>query len=100
MKTEKKPMSWPARCPSKPQMVVFSEKEWTWLAKTGGITKREIEIMRLMFQWWDKRKVAQGLNIKYNTVRAHFSNIYKRTGTHKETELLLEMIRRIQNMPK
>jgi len=84
----------------KRKTVVFSEKEWAWFKKSCGATKREIEVIRLMFQYWDKKKVAQGLNIKYNTVRAHFSNIYKRTGTHNQTELLLEILRRAYNMPK
>jgi len=84
----------------KNKTVVFSEKEWEWFKKSCGATKREIDVIMIMFQYWDKRKVAQGLNIKYNTVRAHLSNIYKRTGTHSQTELLMEMLTRTKNLYK
>jgi len=84
----------------KRQSIVFSEKEWDWFAKTGGITRRELVVMQLMLQGWSNRKIAQGLNIKYNTVRAHISNIYKRIGVHSKVELYVETIRRVYNVPK
>ncbi len=88
------------RFEKKRKSIVFNEKEWAWFAKTCGITRRELEVMRLMFQGWDNRMISQGLNIKYNTVRAHISNMYKRAGVHNKMGLVVELLKRIPNMPR
>jgi DNA-binding NarL/FixJ family response regulator len=80
--------------------LVFSQKEWHWFAKCCGLTRRELEVVRLMCQGWDNRQIAQGLNIKYNTVRAHLSNVYKRMGVKNKVSVMFALLEILRNMPK
>jgi len=80
--------------------LVFGSKEWHWFAKCFGLTNRELEVLRLMCQGWDNRQIAQGLNIKYNTARAHLGNIYKRIGVHNKVGVMFALLERLPNIPK
>ncbi len=82
------------------KVLVFSSKEWRWFGRCYGLTQREIEVLRLMCQGWDNRKIAQGLNIKYNTARAHMSNVYKRMGVHSKVEVIMTLLNNMKNMTK
>ena len=82
------------------KVLVFSSKEWHWFAKCWGLTKREVEVVRLMCQGWDSKKIAQGLNIKHNTARAHLSNIYKRMGVHSKLDVVMALLERLPNISK
>jgi len=82
------------------KVLVFSSKEWHWFAKCWGLTKREVEVVRLMCQGWDSKKIARGLNIKHNTARAHLSNIYKRMGVHSKLDVVMALLERLPNISK
>ncbi|MCF3642304.1 helix-turn-helix transcriptional regulator [Rhizobium sp. TRM95111] len=53
----------------------------------GSLTKRERQVLALIGQGLDSRKVAAVLGIAYFTVRKHRSNILAKLGLHDAAAL-------------
>ena len=47
---------------------------------TGGLSSREIEVLRLIAVGRSNQQIADELVISLNTVRRHVSNIFAKTG--------------------
>lgn len=52
----------------------------------GGLTRREIEVLRLVALGWTNRTVARKLWVTDETVKFHLSNIYRKLGVANRTE--------------
>ena len=50
------------------------------------LTKRELEVLRLLARGYSNVRIAQELCISEPTVRFHLRNIYDKTGAHSRTE--------------
>jgi DNA-binding CsgD family transcriptional regulator len=48
----------------------------------GGLTEREVEVLRLLAQGRSSREIGQQLVLSVRTVERHVANIYLKTGTH------------------
>jgi DNA-binding NarL/FixJ family response regulator len=46
----------------------------------GGLSSREIEVLRLLAAGRSNQQIADDLVISLNTVRRHVSNIFDKTG--------------------
>lgn len=79
---------------------VFNEREWEYFARCFGFTEREVFIVRLACQGWENDEIAQGLNIKYNTVKAHLGNIYRRMGVKNKVGMVLGLLEVWDKMPR
>ncbi len=53
----------------------------------AGITRRELEVLRLVAQGYADRRVADELYISERTVHAHLRNMLQKTETGNRTEL-------------
>ena len=51
-------------------------------------TKREEEVMLLLYKGRSKRKIASELFISENTVREYSRRLYKKFGIHSKEELV------------
>jgi DNA-binding CsgD family transcriptional regulator len=49
----------------------------TWPA---GLTRREVDVLRLVAARMSNREVAHGLNLSENTVAKHLTSIFNKTG--------------------
>ena len=57
---------------------------------TGGIlTRREIEIIRLIAQGLRNKAIAERLSISQATVKIHLHNVYEKLGIGGRLELML-----------
>jgi class 3 adenylate cyclase/DNA-binding CsgD family transcriptional regulator len=56
------------------------------LAYPGGLTKREVEVLRLIAGGRSNREIADELAISLNTVLRHVSNIFDKTGVANRAE--------------
>lgn len=54
-----------------------------------GLTRRELEVARLVGAGWSNHKIAEHLGIAVTTVRTHLSNIYTKLGHISRLELAL-----------
>lgn len=78
--------------------VVFNEREWDWYARNWGLTKREIDVVRMMCQGCSYEQTARGLGLKYNTVRALMGRVYKRMGTNNRQGVIIALLERLAVM--
>ena len=53
------------------------------------LTKRELQILQYVRQGYSARKVAEQLNISYETVRTHLKNIYQKLHVHTIVEAMV-----------
>jgi DNA-binding NarL/FixJ family response regulator len=58
------------------------------------LTKRELEVLRLMGQGWTNKRIAKELYITERTVRFHVENILRKLGVGSRTEAVMEGVRR------
>ncbi len=56
------------------------------LDEQPALTKREVEVLRLLARGYSNARIAQELGIRGPTVRFHLRNIYDKTGLQSRTE--------------
>jgi DNA-binding NarL/FixJ family response regulator len=60
----------------------------------GGMTGREIEILRLLGQGQTNKQIAYRLKISQKTVRNHISNFYSKLGVRDRSQAVLYAVRK------
>lgn len=59
------------------------------------ITKREKEILKLLEEGFDSKKIIGILGISYKTLSAHKRNLFIKTGVHSSSELTLWALKNV-----
>jgi DNA-binding NarL/FixJ family response regulator len=59
----------------------------------GGLTQRELEVLRLLATGLRNREIAAKLFLSEKTVKTHLTHIYQRLGLHDRVEVALYAIR-------
>lgn len=61
------------------------------LRKLAGsvLSRRENEIVQMLFKTWSNKEIANELNISERTVKFHVSNLLQKFGVHSRMELVL-----------
>lgn len=54
----------------------------------ASITEREKEILQLMVNGWDAKRIAAALNLSVLTVRKHISNIYEKLHVNSKAQVI------------
>jgi DNA-binding NarL/FixJ family response regulator len=57
-------------------------------AYPGGLTEREVEVLRLVVQGLNNPEIAERLYISRRTVDAHMRRIYERLGLSSRAEVV------------
>ena len=78
----------------------FSKEQFEYIQKCFRFSDRETQVLKLMFEGLDNKKIAKRLGLRYNTVKAHFSNIYKLTGAKSKSDLIVHLVKIMQNQGK
>jgi NarL family two-component system response regulator LiaR len=55
----------------------------------GGLTEREIELLRLMTRGLSNKEIASEVSLSIRTVQGHLRRIFKKLGVHSRTEALI-----------
>ncbi len=63
-------------------------------APAPGLTKREIEVLRLIAKGYNFNEISSLLNIAYHTVTSHVRNIYRKLAVHSRSEAVFEAAQR------
>ena len=58
-------------------------------AGVNSLTKRELEILRLIAQQHSNQDIAETLSISLKTVKKHIYNLYQKLGVHRRLEAVL-----------
>ena len=53
-----------------------------------GVTRRELEILKLIAQGISNREIAEKLFVSENTVQTHSSRVFDKLGTRRRTQAL------------
>jgi DNA-binding NarL/FixJ family response regulator len=68
--------------------------------RNAGLTKRELEILRMIVDGRSNKEIAASLALSANTVAVHRANIMDALGIHKTAELVVYAIRNgLVNLP-
>ena len=59
------------------------------MGEIAKLTKREIEVVQLIAQGKDRKKIADELNVSIHTVDTHIRHIHVKTNTHSLTEVMV-----------
>jgi len=59
-----------------------------------GLTRREVEVLRLLGQGLPNKQIAKALKISEKTVRNHISNFYSKIGVADRSQALLYAVRK------
>ena len=59
------------------------------LARSGDLTRREIEVARIVAEGDSPREVAERIGISIETARLHLKAAFRKLGVHSQTELAL-----------
>jgi len=65
-----------------------SHYDFQAIGRKFSMTKRELEILRLIFRGLTNKQIALQLNIQESTVKRHLSNIFQKTGSRNRTRLI------------
>ncbi len=76
--------------------MLFSREQWEHIQKCYRFSDRKMQILKLLLEGMENDKIAQKLKIQYNTVKAHFSNIYKRVGVQNKVQLVIQLFTIVQ----
>lgn len=61
--------------------------------RSGGLTPRELEVLRLIVDGKSNKEIAADLDLSANTIAVHRANIMNALGIHKTAELVVYAIR-------
>ncbi len=68
-------------------------KQITQLSQQFNLTDREAELVGYLLADKSLAEVAQWMGISKETARFHIKNVFKKTGTHSQPQLILLALR-------
>lgn len=71
---------------------MLSDLAWLEIAKTLGLTKRELQIVQGVFDNLPKTGIARRLKISDHTVHTHLNRLFKKLTVTTRTELVLRIM--------
>jgi DNA-binding CsgD family transcriptional regulator len=63
-----------------------------------GLTPAEARLVLRLVSGGSLRSAARALGIKYETVRTHLKSIFQKTGTRRQAELVIVVIRSMSEL--
>ena len=80
------------------QVVLVKPRQWELIKKRYRMTKRELEIARLVCLGLNNEQIAGNLCIKHGTVKTHVRNIYRKTWVNNKVSMLLKFLSEVQQL--
>ncbi len=71
---------------------LFTKSQWLRIADRLEFSRREIEIVRLVFQDAPDQAIAAELAISVNTVHTHLKRLYSKLGVTSRAGLVLQIV--------
>jgi DNA-binding CsgD family transcriptional regulator len=89
-----------------PGSAVFSDQAWNEIIGRLGLTQRECEIVRRVFDDQTEFAIAVDLGISPHTVHTHFERLHKKLGVGDRVQLILRItqeflrLKALSNVPQ
>lgn len=71
---------------------IFSEQAWDQLARVLRLSRRELDILRGMFDGLTEAAIAAGLNISTRTVHTHVERLHRKLGVTHQVAMVLRLV--------
>ena len=80
--------------PPQPSMVLpmFTEQAWAEIARSLGLSGRELEILQGVFRNDTESAIAAALGISSHTVHTYFERLYRKLGVSDRIALILRVV--------
>lgn len=75
-----------------PDVALFDDKQWRYVQRRYHISKRELEVAKLVCQGLVNGDVAKMLNVKPGTVKTHLRSIFAKTHAKNRITMLLRFM--------
>jgi DNA-binding NarL/FixJ family response regulator len=72
---------------------LFLDHEWLRIAAALNLTRRQLEIVRCLFDNDVQSGIAQRLGVSEHTVHTHVERLYRKLGVSSRCELLIRLFR-------
>ena len=79
--------AWPGELPSSH----LSNDEWRSITELLGLTDRQQQIVRCIFDGFDEPSIAKVLGISCHTVHAHLNRLYRKIQVKSRCELIVRI---------
>jgi DNA-binding NarL/FixJ family response regulator len=73
-------------------VTLLNEQQWSYLQVKYSMTKREMQIAKLVCRGLGNEGIAQSLSIRHGTVKTHIRNLYRKLWVHNKISMLLRFI--------
>ena len=83
----------PPHAPAPPRATVDGAAGRRYPAGAGGLSRREVEVLRLLAIGHSNRQIAQALSLSPRTVQRHVANVYRKIGAHCRAEATAHALR-------
>ena len=74
----------------------FQAQQWDYLKRSWHLTRREVQVARLVCKGLNHEQIGEKLDIEYNTVRAHLGNICSKVGVRGKAGLIVQFVEVLQ----
>jgi len=71
---------------------LFTGRQWRTLAKSFGLSTRQMQIARLICQGLTSRELATALRIAPDTVRMHRRVLFEKLGVHDRVGIPVRLV--------
>ncbi len=79
----------PTYVPSEQAASPFPAAGVAGLAKPGGLTPRQIDVLKLLAEGRSTKDIARGLNLGLGTVKVHLAGVYRALGASNRMEAMV-----------
>ena len=73
----------------------FSDADWQGLKACYGLTPRELDILRHLFDTSHRPQIAKRLGISVHTVDTHLHRAFVKVGVEERGDLILAFVHRV-----
>lgn len=73
-------------------VTLLNDQQWNYLQVKYNMTKREMQIAKLVCRGLGNEDIAQSLSIRHGTVKTHIRNLYRKLWVHNKISMLLRFI--------
>ena len=75
-----------------PGKALIADSDWPFIQEFAGMTPRETQVCRLIFEGNTREEVAQQLGISPRTIRHHMEVLHTKLDVSNRVNLVLRMI--------
>jgi DNA-binding CsgD family transcriptional regulator len=90
--------AWDERLPGSNPMEEARMPQMAFLKNRFGLTPAEVRLVLRLVSGDSLRSAAKALGIQYETVRTHLKSVFQKTGTRRQAELVIVVIRAMSEL--